>query len=108
MSLRGALAIVMTLVAVAACDYVVLPPEPSSPASTGSLGWTAVVTGIGETDGGGLLLELAIANETGDWSAMAAVAGQPATLTASDGAGISRWRTQSSPLIAVASTGWVR
>lgn len=56
--------------AVAACDYVVIPEQRATapPAEAEGL-WTAVATGVEETPDG-LRVELAIRNDTGDWSAM--------------------------------------
>jgi len=67
-----------------ACVYIVLPEDLNSPISTTSKGWSAVVTNIGKTDAGDLHIDLAIHNQTGDWSAMKAAEGKPAVLT-SDG-----------------------
>lgn len=47
--------------------------------------WNAVVTSVGRSDGGDLHIDLTIRNDTGDWSAMQAVANRPAVITASDG-----------------------
>jgi hypothetical protein len=63
-----------------ACRYIVLPEDVGG-LSAGSEGWSAVVTNV-ESDAGNLHIDLAIQNKTGDWSAMQAVEGQPAVLTA--------------------------
>jgi len=68
----------------AACEYVVVPPDEGGPVGGGSAGWSAVPTAIGPSDDGGTRIDLAIRNDTGDWSAMAAADG-PAVLRAGDG-----------------------
>lgn len=64
-----------------ACRYIVLPEDVGGP-SAGSGGWSAVATNVGTSDAGDLHIDLAIQNETGDWSAMQAAEGKPAVLTA--------------------------
>jgi hypothetical protein len=68
-----------------ACDYIVLPEDLDSPTSGDSKGWSAVATSVGTSDAGDLRIELAIRNETGDWSAMQATADKPAVLKGGDG-----------------------
>lgn len=68
-----------------ACDYIVLPEDVDIAASAASNGWSAVVTNVGKSDTGDLHIDLTIRNETADWSAMQAVANEPAVLTAGDG-----------------------
>jgi hypothetical protein len=83
---RLAAAVAASLVAAllaAACDYVVVPPDEGGPVGAGSAGWSAVPTAIGPSDDGGTRIDLAIRNDTGDWSAMAADG--LATLRAGDG-----------------------
>lgn len=70
-----------------ACVYIVLPEGLESPESTSSEGWSAVVTNVSKSDSGDLHIDLAIRNDTGDWSAMKAVEGKSAVLT-SDGQSI--------------------
>lgn len=67
-----------------ACAYIVLPEglEASDAAGKESAGWTALATGIAESGSGNLRIEITLRNETGDWSAMQAVEGKPAVLTA--------------------------
>jgi hypothetical protein len=77
--------IVAIALVLSGCDYVVLPPEESAPIGATSKGWTAVATAVGPAESGDLRIDLAIRNETGDWSAMEAVAGRPAVLTSGDG-----------------------
>ena len=63
--------------AVGACDYVVVPPEDERAATAvNAEGWSAVPTAIGPGDDGALRIDLAIENDTGAWSAMAAIAGK--------------------------------
>lgn len=76
----------------AAAGYVVVPAcDPGDHGwgcgSEASLakGWIAQATDISTTDAGDLRIELAILNETGDWSAMQAVPAAPAVLTAPSG-----------------------
>lgn len=79
------IALLVGVLALSACEYVVLPPEPSSPAVDTSAGWTAVATSVESGEGGALRIELTIQNRTGAWSEMTAVPGRPAVLTAADG-----------------------
>ena len=83
---RGWRWIVAFALVLSGCEYVVLPPEASAPVGgQTSKGWSAVATAVGPAESGDLRIDLAIHNETGDWSAMAAVRGRPAVLTAGDG-----------------------
>jgi len=69
-----------------ACAYIVVPADLMvTPTSTASQGWSGVVTNVGETDTGELHIDLAIRNDTQNWSAMLADDGKPAILTTSDG-----------------------
>jgi hypothetical protein len=61
--------------------YVVWPEGVGQEASAESKGWSAVATSVGQSEAGALRIELAIRNETADWSAMEAVADKPAVLT---------------------------
>jgi len=63
-----------------ACDYIVLPEDIDDPLAGQSKGWSAVATHIGKSDAGDLHIDLAIRNETADWSAMKAAADKPAAL----------------------------
>jgi hypothetical protein len=76
---------VVTALVLGGCEYVVLPPEESAPAVDTSKGWSAVATAVGPGESGGLRIDLAVRNDTGDWSTMAAVDGRPAVLTSGDG-----------------------
>ena len=71
-----------------ACVYVVLPDglELSDLAEgSESKVWTAIVTNVGESEAGDLHIDIAIRNDTGDWSTMHAVEDQPAVLTTGAG-----------------------
>ncbi|MFH1524345.1 MAG: hypothetical protein ABIF04_05220 [Chloroflexota bacterium] len=68
-----------------ACAYIVTPVVDVTPTSTAAKGWIAAVTKVDSSSTGDLLIDITIRNETGDWSAMQAVAGRPAVFTASDG-----------------------
>lgn len=90
MRLHGAVAVLLGCGLLAAgCEYVVVPPEADGGGSTASKGWSAVATSIGPSETGDLRIELTIRNQTGDWSAMEAADGKPATLTAAGGASTS-------------------
>lgn len=66
-----------------ACRYIVLPEgfEASGADGKEETGWGAVATTVEETDSGNLKIGISIRNDTGDWSAMEAIDGKPATLT---------------------------
>ncbi len=69
-----------------ACSYIVVPADLLiTPTSVLSKGWDGVVTNVSETDAGDLHVDLAIVNNTQDWSAMQADEGKPAVLAARDG-----------------------
>jgi hypothetical protein len=81
------------------CGYVVLPEGIEFGASRASKGWSAAATGIEKTDSGGLRIDLTIRNETGDWSAMQAIAGRAAVLTDKEG------KTTNCPAVFVGTGG---
>ncbi len=57
-------------VVLAGCDYIVIPESKSTPPPAEAEGvWTAVATAVEDTPDG-LRVDLAIRNDTGDWSAM--------------------------------------
>jgi hypothetical protein len=69
-----------------ACAYIVVPADLLvTPTSVLSRGWSGVVTNTTTSDQGDLHIDLAIRNDTQDWSAMQAVQGKPAVLTTGDG-----------------------
>ena len=64
-----------------ACVYIVVPEgleESAGGRNAENLGWTGIVTNVGETETGGLHIDIAIRNDTGDWSTMRAVDNKPA------------------------------
>ena len=69
---------------VAACGYIVVPPEEGGRAGGPSAGWSGVATAVGPADDGGLRIDLAIRNDTADWSTMAG--DSSAVLRGGDGA----------------------
>jgi hypothetical protein len=66
-----------------ACAYIVVPADLL--VTPTSKGWSGFVTNVGKSDAGDLHIDLAIRNDTQDWSAMQANDGKPAILTTSDG-----------------------
>ncbi|RPI34740.1 MAG: hypothetical protein EHM70_01895 [Chloroflexota bacterium] len=83
MSVKKALILVLTCaLLLGACDYIVLPEEEESLTAAESKGWSAVATSVGKSAAGDLHIDLAILNETANWSAMQAAANEPAVLTA--------------------------
>lgn len=66
---------------ITACIYIVLPEGLDLSKSAESRSWSAVITGVSQTDAGDLHIDLTIRNDTGDWSMVKAVEGQPAILT---------------------------
>ncbi len=72
MRTRTLLALVGVLgLAASGCDYVVPPIDFSTPTPSinTTSGWTGFVTGVSDASGG-VRVDLAIENKTGDWSAM--------------------------------------
>ena len=69
------------------CKYIVLPEGLEQTEGTGGEPgiWTGLVTNMGSTDAGDLHVDLAIRNDTGDWSTMQSLSGKPAVLVAADG-----------------------
>lgn len=65
--------------------YIIVPVADVTPTPAGAKGWTAMVTNVGKNDAGDLHIDLAIRNDTAEWSAMRAGQGKSATLTTSDG-----------------------
>ncbi len=72
--------IVAILLISQACAYIVLPEGLESSSSGESEGWVAIPTRVTETPGGGIRIDLSLRNTTGDWSAMKAMEGVPATI----------------------------
>lgn len=68
-----------------ACAYIVVPADLLvTPTPVGSKGWGGTVTGTSVTEAGDLHIDLAITNDTLDWSAMQADPGKPAVFTGGD------------------------
>lgn len=68
-----------------ACAYIVTPVPATTPTSVASSGWAAFVTGVETSADGVLHIDLAVRNDTADWSALSTEAGKPAILTTADG-----------------------
>jgi hypothetical protein len=72
-----------------ACKYIVLPEgletQEVEEEGSGPKVWNGIVTNVGKSEAGDLRIDLAIRNDTGDWSKLEAVADQPAVLTTGDG-----------------------
>ncbi|MGZ8437120.1 MAG: hypothetical protein ACXWXR_01105 [Candidatus Limnocylindrales bacterium] len=70
----------------AACGYIVTPAEESSPTPQTAAGtWTAIATAVKQTAAGDLHVDLALRNDTGDWSAMTVASSGAVSLTTQDG-----------------------
>jgi hypothetical protein len=83
---KGLIPIVLSALLSLACAYIVVPADLLvTPTSVASKGWSGIVTNLGKSDAGDLHVDLAIWNNTQDWSAMQADEGKPAILTTSDG-----------------------
>ncbi len=81
----GALALCAVL---AGCDYIVIPESKSTPPPAEAEGiWTGVATNV-EESADGLRVDLAIRNDTGNWSAMEMAEGRSVTVV--DASGSSR------------------
>ncbi len=81
---RILLQVIAPALLLAGCGYIVTPEDESSPTPATSRGWTAVATRV-DAAGGSLHVDVTIRNDTGAWSAMQAIPGQPAVLTGGDG-----------------------
>lgn len=68
-----------------ACGYIVTPADESGPTPTTAGVWTATATAVSQTSGGDLHIDLAIDNETGNWSAMQVASSGAVALTTGDG-----------------------
>lgn len=88
---KKALLILVLLISIApslSCAYVVLPEgldESAGGNKAENFGWAGIVTNVGESESGGVHIDITIRNDTGDWSAMRAVDNKPAVLTSSAG-----------------------
>jgi hypothetical protein len=82
--LAGLGALVLSVV-LAGCDYIVIPEQlATAPPAEADGVWTAVATKVEETPDG-LQVDLAIRNDTGDWSAMEIPEGRSITLADASG-----------------------
>jgi hypothetical protein len=69
-----------------ACAYIVVPADLLvTPTSVASKGWSAIVTGTSVTEAGDLHIDLAISNDSLEWSSMQADPNKPAVLTDANG-----------------------
>lgn len=73
-------AVVVMALAVAGCGYIVTPADENTAAPASDHGWGAVVTGVTESSGT-LHVDLAIRNDTNDWSALSAATSGSARVT---------------------------
>ncbi|MGD8455629.1 MAG: hypothetical protein PVF83_04520 [Anaerolineales bacterium] len=65
-----------------ACKYIVLPQGIElEEINVEKTGWSAFVTDVGVSEEGDLHIDIAIQNNTGDWSAMKATEGKPVVIT---------------------------
>jgi hypothetical protein len=72
-------------VALAGCDYVVIPEQaPTPPPAAAGGGWSALATNVEDTSAG-LHVDLAIRNDTGDWSSMGIAEGGSVSLVDASG-----------------------
>lgn len=85
----GAAALLLATLVVGACDYIVTPADESTPTPVTAGVWTAVATSVSQTDSGGLHVDLAIENQTGDWSTMAVEPTGAVSLKGGDGSSTS-------------------
>lgn len=68
---RALLLLLACSVMMFACEYIVVPEEEAGGLSWGEdRGWKAEVLQVGQTGAGGLQIELAIENRSGEWSKM--------------------------------------
>jgi hypothetical protein len=81
MSIKKCLVAAMVTAFVATgCGYIVPPPDDSTPTPASDHGWGAVVTGVSET-GAALHVDIAIRNDTSDWSSLQAASSGSANVT---------------------------
>jgi hypothetical protein len=83
---RRLLALAVAALVVGACGYIVTPADESSPTPAAAGGvWAGIATGVSQTAGGDLHVDLALRNDTGDWSALQLAAGGTVAVTGGDG-----------------------
>lgn len=80
MRIKSLLSLLICALLTSACGYIVLPDCWEEASRPKGAGWSAVATEIGQAEGA-LRIALTLRNDTGDWSAMQAAPGKPATLT---------------------------
>jgi len=85
MSLRKALVAVIVMgFAATGCGYIVTPEDVQGPTQAATdKGWSAIVTNVSQSAAGALHVDLAIRNDTGDWSALQS--SDSAKVTTTDG-----------------------
>ena len=81
----AAAALLLGTLVLGACDYIVTPADESTPTPVTAGVWTAVATAVSQTESGDLHVDLAIENQTGDWSAMEVASSGAVSLKAGDG-----------------------
>jgi len=81
----AAAALLLGILVLGACDYIVTPADESTPTPVTAGVWTAVATAVSQTDAGDLHVDLAIENQTGDWSTMEVASSGAVSLKAGDG-----------------------
>ena len=82
---RAAMLVVCAVV-LGACGYIVTPGRREQPRRQQTAGvWTAIATAVTQTPAGDLHVDLAIRNDTGDWSAMSVAPSGAVSLTTGDG-----------------------
>jgi hypothetical protein len=80
--------LLVSIILISSCKYIVLPEgleELPGDGKAKNAGWAGIVTNVGESETGGMHIDVTIRNDTGDWSTMRAVDDKPAILTTSDG-----------------------
>lgn len=77
--------ILVCVLVLAGCGYIVTPAEEGSPTPAVAGVWTAIATAAEQTPAGDLHVDLAIRNDTGDWSAMKVASSGAVVLATSDG-----------------------
>lgn len=83
---KALLPILLFTLGTLACRYIVVPPDlMATPTPLASKGWSGMVIYAGKSDAGDLHFDLAIRNDTQDWSSMQANDGKAATFTSPDG-----------------------
>lgn len=84
-SRRVPLALLACAILLGGCGYIVTPADESSPTPKTAGVWTAIATAVKRTQAGDLRVDLAIRNDTGEWSAMNVASSGAVSLITSDG-----------------------